>query len=76
MRVVPAIPPGGPPRRPLALIRMGFEMWRLRQIAARLAQANARGDADAARRWLARVDSALGNLDRAQDPLHSRRRPR
>ncbi|MCJ2043790.1 hypothetical protein MKK58_04460 [Methylobacterium sp. J-078] len=55
---------------------MSFEMWRLRRIAAGLARANARGDASAARRWLARVDGALADLDRAQDRLRPRRRPR
>ena len=76
MRPVPAIPQAMPSPSFLALARMGFEMWRLRRIAAGLARANARGDANAARRWLARVEGALPDLDRAQDQLRPRRRPR
>jgi predicted short-subunit dehydrogenase-like oxidoreductase (DUF2520 family) len=76
MRVVPAIPQAVPVPSLLGLARIGFETWRLRRIAAGLARANARGDANAARRWLARVEGALADLDRAQDRLRPRRAPR
>lgn len=76
MRTVPAVPQTAPVPSLLGLARLGFEMWRLRRISAGLARANARGDANAARRWLARVDGALADLDRAQDRLRPRCRPR
>ena len=76
MRVVPAIPQAAPVPSFLGLARIGFETWRLRRIAAGLARANARGDANAARRWLARVEDALEDLDQAQHRLRPRRWPR
>lgn len=76
MRVVPAIPQAPATPSLLGLARLHIEMWRLRRIAAGLARANARGDANAARRWLARVDGALADLDLARDRLRPRRRPR
>lgn len=75
MRVVPVISQAAPVPSLLGPARIGFETWRLRRIAAGLARANARGDANAARRWLARVEGALADLDRAQDRLRARRRP-
>ena len=76
MRVVPAIPQAASVPSFVGLARMGFEMWRLRRIAAGLGRATARGDADAAWRWLARVEGALADLDQVQDQLRPRRRPR
>ena len=76
MRVVPLIPQSEPLPSLVGLVRMGFETWRLRRIAAGLARANARGDVNAARRWLARVEGALADLDRVQGRLRPRRRPR
>jgi hypothetical protein len=76
MRVVPAIPQATPVPSLIGLARIGFETWRLRRIAIGLARANARGDANAARRWLARVKGALADLNLAQDRLYPRHRPR
>jgi hypothetical protein len=76
MRVVPAIPQEAPAPSLVSLICAGLGIWRLRRVTAGLARANARGDTDAARRWLARVDGAFADLNRAQDRLRPRRQPR
>ena len=76
MRVVPAIPQEVPAPSLMGLICTGLGIWRLRRVTGGLARANARNDTDAARRWLARVDGALADLDRAQARMRPRRRPR
>lgn len=76
MRVVPAIPQEAPVPSLAGLICTGLGIWRLRRVTAGLARANARNDTEAALRWLARVDGALADLDRAQARMRPRPQPR
>lgn len=76
MRVVPAIPQAVPVPSLVGLAWMGFELWRMRRLTAGMERARARGDHEAADRWLARAERALADLDRAQARARPRRPPR
>lgn len=49
-----------------AILLLRFNLWRLRRVTAGLKRARARGDVEAASRWLARGLKACADLEASQ----------